>query len=139
MNRHLTWFVKYLIATALTVAASAAIVHAAYAGSRSVNRGWSGPRGSHSVSKSESWGNGAWNRDVVRTGPNGNSLERNTQRTYQAGQSTTYNNTTTLPSGSTIMRSRSVTPTGDGGVTVNRGYTGPNGNSGSVTRTYNGQ
>ena len=37
------------------------------------------------------------------------------------------------------MRSRSVTPTDDGGVTVNRGYTGPNGNSGSVTRTYNGQ
>jgi hypothetical protein len=139
MKRHMIWFLKYLVATTLTVAVSAAIVHAAYAGSRNVNRSWSGANGSHSVSKSESWGNGAWNRDALRTGPNGNSVERNTQRTYQQGQGTTYNNTTTLPSGSTIMRSRSVTPTGDGGVTVNRDVTGPNGNSGSVTRTYNGQ
>ena len=64
MKRHMIWFLKYLVATTLTVAVSAAIVHAAYAGSRNVNRGWSGRDGSHSVSKSESWGNGAWNRDV---------------------------------------------------------------------------
>ncbi len=59
MKRHMIWFLKYLVATTLTVAVSAAIVHAAYAGSRNVNRSWSGANGSHSVSKSESWGNGS--------------------------------------------------------------------------------
>jgi hypothetical protein len=138
MKRHLSWFVKYLIATTLTVAVSAALVHIAYAGSRNVSRGWSGPNGSGGMSKSTSWGNGAWNRDVVRTGPSGNSLERDTQRSYQPGVGSSYSNTTTLPSGSTIMRQRSVTPT-DGGVTVNRAITGPEGNTKTVTRTYNGQ
>jgi hypothetical protein len=133
--RRKKWFLKYVIATTLVVAIGVALIKAADAGSRNVDRSWSGTSGSGALSKSVTSGNGSRTRDVTRTGPNGNSLQRNTQRTYQEGAGTTYDNTTTLPSGSTVMRQRSVTPTEDG-VTVNRQITGPEGNTGSVTRSY---
>jgi len=38
MSRRQSWFVKYVIATAVTVALGAVAIHAAYAGSREVNR-----------------------------------------------------------------------------------------------------
>jgi hypothetical protein len=136
--RRKKWFLKYVIATTLVVAIAAVLIKAADAGSRNVNRSWSGPNGSGGMSKSVAGGNGSRTRDVTRTGPNGNSLQRNTERTYQEGAGTTYDNTTTLPSGSTVERSRSVTPT-ENGVTVNRQVTGPEGNTGSVTRSYGGQ
>ena len=133
--RRQKWFLKYVIATTLVVAIGVVLIKAADAGSRNVNRSWSGPNGSGGMSKSVTGGNGSRSRDVTRTGPDGNSLQRSTQRTYQEGAGTTYDNTTTLPSGSTVTRQRSVTPTEDG-LTVNRQITGPEGNTGSVTRTY---
>jgi len=135
MTRTQSWFIKYVIATTVTVAVAAVALHTAYAGSRSVNRSWTGPNGSHSVSKDVSGGNGVWNRDVTRTGPQGNTYQRNTQRTYDPGNSAGYSNTTTLPSGSTILRNRSITNNGDS-VTVYREITGPQGNTGSVTHNY---
>ena len=135
MTRNQKWLVKYVVATTLTVAIGAVAIKAAHAGSREVNRNWTGPNGSHSVSKSANGGNGSWNRNVTRTGPQGNTLQRDTQRTYDPGQSATYSNTTTLPSGATVLRNRSLTNNGDS-VTVHRDATGPQGNTGSVTRTY---
>lgn len=135
MTRTQSWLLKYVIATTVTVAVAVVAVRAADAGSRQVNKSWTGPNGSHSVSKNVTGGNGSWNRDVSRTGPQGNIYQRNTQRSYDRGQSATYSKTTTLPSGSTVQRDRSVVNNGDS-VTVNRAYAGPQGNTGSVTHTY---
>jgi hypothetical protein len=91
--RRQKWFLKYVIATTLVVAAAAAMIKVADAGSRNVNRSWSGANGSGGMSKSVTGGNGIRTRDVTRTGPNGNSLQRNTQRSFQEGAVTTYDNT----------------------------------------------
>ena len=107
MTRMQIWFVKYVIATAVTVAVSVAAIHAAHAGSREVNRSWTGPNGTYSASKTVSRSDGSWDRSVTRTGPNGNSVQRD----------------------------RSIANNGDS-VTVDRAVTGPQGNTRSVTRTY---
>jgi len=128
---------KYLVAAMALLTFSLVYVDTASAdGSRTVNRNWSTAGGSGGMSKSVTRGDGMWNRDVTRSGPNGYTLERNTQRSYDPGTGSSYSNTTTLPSGATMSRSRSVTQT-ESGVAAERQVTGPQGASRSVTRTLN--
>jgi hypothetical protein len=134
--KHLQRFPKYLLAALAIAAFSVATVGDVAAGERNVTRSWSGPAGSGNASKSVTRGNGAWNRSVTRTGPNGNTLQHDSQRSYDPSTGTgSYNSSTTLPSGATTSRSRTVTRT-ESGVTVDRQGSGPAGNSRSVTRSF---
>jgi hypothetical protein len=136
MKNIVNTFPKFLVAAAVMLAITATQIGIADAGgSRSVDRSWSKGSASGSMSKSVTRGNGSWSRDATRTGPNGNTIQRSTQRSSDPESgSGSFSTTTTLPSGETATRSRSVTRT-ESGIVTERQVSGPGGSSRSVTRT----